>query len=188
MICMRGSEWNMYFKKVAHKNVDVVLCYPVHFHKWMRTWTPTVSHGSNNTIQAMWGGAYFENTRGHGAHNFKKTAHKNVNFVLCYTVHFWKWMRGWTPTVSYGSNDTIETMWGCAHFENTRVHGAHIFKKPSTKMLTLCYVLRCIFENECEGEPLRCLTVPATPSIPCEVAPTSRTLAYTEHIISKNRP
>ena len=57
-----------------------------------------------------------------------------------------------------------------------------------TKMLTLCYVIWCISTNECEGKPLRCPTVPTTPSRPCEDVPTSRTLADTEHIISKNRP
>ena len=119
------------------------------------------------------------------ARNFKKNAHKNINFVLYYMVHFYKWMRGWTPTVSHGSNDTIQSMRGGAYFENTRGHGTHKFKKPPTKMLTLCYVKGCISTNECEGEPLRCPTVPTTPSRPCEVVPTSRTLAYTGHIISK---
>ena len=55
-------------------------------------------------------------------------------------------------------------------------------------MLTLCYVIHYISTNECEGEPLRCPTVPTTPSRPCEVVPTSRTLADTEHIISKTAP
>ena len=60
-----------------------------------------------------------------------------------------------------------------------------ISKKSPTKMLTLCYVIRCIFTEECDVEPLRCPTVPTTPSRPCEVVPTSRTLADTEHINSK---
>ena len=65
----------------------------------------------------------------------------------------------------------------------------HIFlKNCPTKMSTLHYGIRCIFKNECAGEPLRCPTVPTAPSRPCEVVPTSRTLAYTEHIISKNCP
>ena len=90
--------------------------------------------------------------------------------------------------MSHGSNDTIHTMGGCAHFDKTRVHGARIFKISPTKISALCYVIRCISTNECEGEPLRCPTVPTTPSRPCEVVPTSRTLADTGHIISKKPP
>ena len=55
-------------------------------------------------------------------------------------------------------------------------------------MLTLCYAMRCISTNECEGEPLRCPTVPTTPSRPCEVVPTSRTPRHNKHIISKIGP
>ena len=71
----------------------------------------------------------------------------------------------------------------------TLAYTGHITsKKPSTKMLTLCYVIRCIFKNECAGEPLRCPTVPTAPSRSCEVVPTSRTLRDTEHINSKKSP
>ena len=70
----------------------------------------------------------------------------------------------------------------------TLTYTKHISKKPPKKILTLCYVIRCISTNKCEGEPLRCPTVPTTPFRPCEVVPTSRTLAYTEHIISKKPP
>ena len=55
-------------------------------------------------------------------------------------------------------------------------------------MLTLYYVIRCIFKNECAGEPPRCPMVPVTPFPQCEVVPPLRTPADTEHIILKNCP
>ena len=65
----------------------------------------------------------------------------------------------------------------------------HMFlKNCPTKMSTLHYVIRCIFENKCAGEPLRCPTVPTTPFPQCEVAPTSGTPADTVHIFLKNCP
>ena len=83
---------------------------------------------------------------------FRNLALKNVNFALCYTVHLQKWMRTWTPTVSHDSSGTTLTMWGCSHFENTSSQETHIFENSPTKMLTLYYVIRCIFANECARE------------------------------------
>ena len=62
-----------------------------------------------------------------------------------------------------------------------------ILKTRPTKMLTLHYVIRCIFENKCAGEPLRCPTVPTTPFPQCEVAPTSRTFADGNHTFHKKK-
>ena len=61
-------------------------------------------------------------------------------------------------------------------------------KNRPTKMSTFHCVIRCIFENKCAGEPLRCPTVPTTPFPHAEVVPTSRTPADTVHIFLKNRP
>ena len=116
---------NIISKIRPHKNVNVALCYTVHFHKWMRTWTPAVSHESNDTTLTMWGCALFESTSSQEIHNFENSSHKNVNFALCYTVHFQKRMRTWTPAVPHDSNDTTLTMWGCAYFENTSSQETH---------------------------------------------------------------
>ena len=75
------------------------------------------------------------------------------------------------PTTPSRPCEVVPTSRTLAYTENI------ISKKSPIKMITLCYVIRCISTNECEGEPLRCPTVPTTPSIPCEVVSTSRTLA-----------
>ena len=151
----------------------------------MRTWTPTVSHYSIDTPYSPCEVVPTSRTPRHKKHTISKTAHKNVSFALFYTVHFHQWMRSWTPTVSHDSNDTIFTMWGCAHFENTSSQETHKFKNPPTKMLTLHYVIRCIFKNECADEPLRCPTVPTTLFPQCEVVPTWRTLDKETHKFKK---
>ena len=90
--------------------------------------------------------------------------------------------------MSHGSSDTIPTIRGCVHFENTRRHCTQILKNRPTKTSTLHYGILCIFKNKCSGEPLQYPTVPATPFPQCEVAPTSRTPTDTEHMILKKPP
>ena len=85
------------------------------------------------------------------------------------------------PTTPFPQCEVVPT-------SRTPTDTEHIFLKSCpTKMLTLHYVIRCIFENKWAGEPPRCPTVPMTPFPQCEVVPTSRTPADTEHIILKTR-
>ena len=68
-------------------------------------------------------------------------------------------------------------------------HKKYIISKiRPTKMVTLHYVIRCIFTNEYAREPLRCPMIPMTPHWPCEVVPTSRIPRHKKYIISKIRP
>ena len=150
--------------------------------------TPTVSHGSSDTIPTMWGCTHFENTRRHGTHNFENQPDQNVNFTLCCTMHFRNECASeplrcpTVPATPFPQCEVVPT-------SRTPADTVHIFLKNwRNKMSTLYYVIRLISTNEYAREPLRCPTVPTTPSRPCEVAPTSGILRHKKHVFSKIGP